>query len=367
MSIAKFGTKILDDQDLGLWSGRIPVDLPDEAGVPELHWKGGKLPLELALQMLAFFRFADKKWGGEAQVRLAYNPATREWKAVPLPQWIGTGMASDELPGPKRLGYRMTPEDEALRERMMKSLGEGYVLNGTAHSHCDAPAFASGGDTHDESTNAGLHLTMGRIHGEQVQVHGRVVFRGVKYKVNWEDWIDWELVGCSPAAALVSDAFFFIPPAKLPEFPGHWIDACLEKPKPPPRVETAFDDRKSESWKTIDRRNSRAWKTVDNIDDFYGEYLESGKFGAENLAEAEAVILRATRSKELALFVRETLEDAGFDDPLEIQYELEDRFQDLLSAASDVADLLDVPVGYVLGELAKSHQTNLLEEEPLFV
>ena len=214
--------KLLARQDLGLWTGLIPVEMPPAADSPEIRWRGGKLPLRLILQLLAFFRHVNKTHRSEAQARLAYNPATREWRALVLPQHVGTGMVSNELKHPT------AAEQEQKNLILEAGLEGGFMLCGTAHSHCDSGAFASYTDDNDEITQTGLHFTLGKVSGFGPELHGRVVFRGVKYAIDWSDWVaEWP-----ETRDPKRDSFHLNLPKDypLPDYPELWTKACLVKP-----------------------------------------------------------------------------------------------------------------------------------------
>ena len=216
------GGKLVSLQDLGLWKGHIVASVPPLA-TPVLRWLGAPLGMEIWCQLAAFFRHANKTWHSEAQARLAYNEATREWKAVVMPQFVGTGMTSNET----------TWQHREQREAVLaRELADGFVFNGTAHSHCNGSAFASGVDSNDEITQTGLHFTLGHVNAERLDVHGRVVFRGICYKIDWRDWFpDW------PDELEPSDErFTFVLPSPFNEagFPQAWLEACHKEEAPKP-------------------------------------------------------------------------------------------------------------------------------------
>lgn len=224
--LALAGTRLLVPQTLTCWDGQIAKDVPPAGSSPYLRWKGAPLPRALLAEIAAFFRHANETWRSEAQVRLAYNAATGEWRAAALPQTIATGMASKEIKFPDAA-------QAALREKILSGLhAGGFTLNGTIHSHCDCSAFASSEDERDESTQTGLHVTMGHVSSDEVELHGRVVLRGVRYPVHWEDWLEGV-----PAPARTDKIGLAVPKAEGVSFPAEWLEACHLPPPPPVRVE----------------------------------------------------------------------------------------------------------------------------------
>ena len=216
---------VLSFQDLGLWKGEIATDLPPAGSSPELRWTGAPIPMGIWRQLAGFFRHANATWKSEAQARLFYKAETKEWKVVVAPQRVGTGMYSGELKG-----YSLDAEKSALRSRIFAE-ADGFLPNGTMHSHCDCSAFQSGTDHEDEVSQPGIHVTLGRISSDKVHVHGRVSLRKVLYPVVWTDWFpDWP-EGLDPRR----DEFDL----ELPEgtdlsFPKEWLDACFPYAAPPP-------------------------------------------------------------------------------------------------------------------------------------
>ena len=215
---------VLSFQDLGLWKGEIATDLPPAGSSPELRWTGAPIPMGIWRRLAGFFRHANATWKSEAQARLFYKAETKEWKVVVAPQRVGTGMYSGELKG-----YSLDAEKSALRARIFAE-AEGFLPNGTMHSHCDCSAFQSGTDHEDEVSQPGIHVTLGRISSDKVHVHGRVSLRKVLYPVVWTDWFpDWP-EGLDPRR----DEFDL----ELPEgtdlsFPKEWLDACFPYVAPP--------------------------------------------------------------------------------------------------------------------------------------
>ena len=219
--------RVLAPQKLGHWSGLLGVDAPPLAGGdPLIRWDGAKLPMDLWLKLASFFRHASETWRSEASARLVYSAERDEWKAVVVPQWVATGMDSDELKGTD-----LTPERAALRQAAFDEAGPGFLSMGTIHSHHLGSAFQSGKDRVDELGQPGVHITFGRVTSDEIHVHGRASFRGVLYRIDWRDWFPGWPEGLDPEAP----AFDFDVGAEFaPSFPAEWLDRCFVPPPPPP-------------------------------------------------------------------------------------------------------------------------------------
>lgn len=93
--------------------------------------------------ILSFFRLVYEKFDkSEAWVYLGYNPATKQFKVIPVKQEVAPS-AAHQLESPE--------------------VPDGFKLVGTCHSHGDMSAFHSGADDKDQSDFDGIHITFGTI------------------------------------------------------------------------------------------------------------------------------------------------------------------------------------------------------------
>jgi hypothetical protein len=232
--------KLLEEQDLGLWKGDIVTFLPAEPN-PVIRWTGAKIPYSVLEECLAFFRYGEDKWNSEVQVRMFYNPEGEgTWKAQAFPQWTSTGMTTKEIDTSSKT-YDVTDEHRELRAKIMVELDEaGFLPNGTNHSHCSSGAFQSSVDHADEVNQPGVHLTMGCVTSDNVEIHGRVSFRGVLYEIVYQDWVQMEnQEPLTPIKLLNWHVPYEKDKEKLKEaFPKQWLDCCFEKVYAP--VKTGF-------------------------------------------------------------------------------------------------------------------------------
>lgn len=123
----------------------------------------GKIPLSLWRTIASFFRKVHQEEKSEAQVRLFYSDTTRQWKACAFPQEKNSGMTTKELKDHEDYG--------ALMSEMLE--GGLYYQWGTIHSHCDVSAFQSGTDKSDEESSPGIHITIGKIISDKIDLHVR--------------------------------------------------------------------------------------------------------------------------------------------------------------------------------------------------
>lgn len=180
----KYKNTIVEKDDLGLWEGDIAPILDEQKEV-DIRWKGAKIPGSIILECLKWFRMVDQKYSSEAQARLLYNAETQEWGWLAYPQYVTAGLYSQEITPAECNDEQQKMRDDASKDAFDK----GFREAGTIHSHCDAGAFASGTDDKDEISQNGIHITLGKINDEAVEIHGRVVFRKIKYNIHWNDWI----------------------------------------------------------------------------------------------------------------------------------------------------------------------------------
>jgi hypothetical protein len=217
--VKQYHGKLVACEDLGLWEGDVAPIL-DEVDAVDLRWKGAKIPPRILWECLAWFRLVNEKYESEAQARLGYNPKTGEWCWKAFPQYVVAGLYSKEIPADE-----LTEEQRAMRLRATKEMADGgFMEAGTIHSHCDAGAFASGTDDQDEISQNGVHITLGKISSDRPEIHGRVVFRKIKYPIHWEDWLD-------SAPADIPESFHFnVKDAAIDK--ERLMGLCFERPKP---------------------------------------------------------------------------------------------------------------------------------------
>lgn len=315
--------KLVARQTMGPWEGQIVDDVPKLGEKDlELRWRGAKVPKSLWLQMLGFFRYAEARWKCEAQVRLYHDPATGEWKAAALPQWIATGMESDEIKS-----YELDAAKTELRNKALASVA-GLTAAGTAHSHCNGTAFQSGKDRRDEISQPGLHVTYGRVSGGKIHLHGRVCLRKLFYPIHWADWFpDWS----AETVSRVDDFEWEIPADADLSFPEEWLACCFEKPAPVPRWHAERDPfpGREAGWDWDQMASPSADDAVE--DDM-----------SEALRECEEA-LKATGDPEFEKWALDALREKAAD-PTETTWGLLDAADEMLRARETLLDAADCTV-----------------------
>jgi hypothetical protein len=143
--------------------GFFPLEYVELKEDPCLQVNVGKMSLSLWRTIAAFFRKVNKDEKAEAQVRLFYSDEKKQWKAHAFPQKKDTGMTTKELGDHPQFNAQM---EEVLENGV-------YYQWGTIHSHCNAGAFQSGTDKSDETSSPGLHITMGKIGEQKIDLHSR--------------------------------------------------------------------------------------------------------------------------------------------------------------------------------------------------
>lgn len=277
--IRKYRSNLVSKEDLGLWEGDIAPIL-DEAKEVDLHWKGGKIPARILWECLAWFRKVNEKYSSEAQARLGYNPETKEWCWTAFPQYVVAGLYSKEIPTDE-----LTAEQNAMRLRATKEMADGgFMEAGTIHSHCDAGAFASGTDDKDEISQNGIHITLGNISSEQPEIHGRVVFRKIKYTIHWEDWLN-------NAPADLPESFHF-PAQDAAIDEERLMGLCFENSKP--SLSAFMSQRPSGGWSRYGGGRSyggrsdwedRDWDYPDGYGDRPGRSDRASDYSLEEFAD----------------------------------------------------------------------------------
>jgi len=170
--------KLYQHETNSVFEGMFPVkdNTLEEVKQLELHWTGEFIPLDVWKSIIAFFRWGFSEFNSEQTVRLYYHKEKKEWKVWAFPQEC-RGLAVREI---KNEDYT----------RQLEAIGEGFLPMGSVHHHCNISAFQSGTDNDDEVDSDGLHITVGQLDKQQLDIHGRVVFRKTFYPVEWCDWFD---------------------------------------------------------------------------------------------------------------------------------------------------------------------------------
>ena len=191
----------IQKQTMSCYSGDLSAKLTAKTNKDlEIHWEAAPIPLLMWRQITAFLKWAYDEHNCEAQVRLAYNPDTREWRTAVLPQTIMLGLASKEFEVDKD---RETAFQEA-------GINDGFGFVGTVHQHCAASAFQSGTDHADELKQPGFHVTLGHLNTKKADWHSRASFCGIMYpEVNDSEWLPYDM-----------DEVLSL--ENLPEFPAIW-------------------------------------------------------------------------------------------------------------------------------------------------
>jgi hypothetical protein len=180
---------------------------PKPAKDLEFRWVAEPIPLQTWRILTSFLKWAYDEHKCEAQVRLAYNETTKEWRIGVLPQTIMAGLASKEY------------ETDKDREKCFDEAGinDGFAFVGTVHQHCNAAAFQSGTDHADELKQPGFHVTLGHLTKDMADYHSRGSFRGVMYpEVNDTDWLPYD------KKAILSLK-------NLPDFPEEWKERLKKR------------------------------------------------------------------------------------------------------------------------------------------
>ncbi len=165
-------------KDGGLVQATVRVDGIPFLGelTPTVNLRLPKLPPELVVRTLLFFRRVYQQYTSEAAVLLHYAAAEQVyWLHCPRQRVSSTSVAY------------------SAGERI-----DGYQLVGSIHSHASMAAFHSGLDSWDERYFDGLHITMGRmdqpyftmscsgvVNGQRFYLAPDSVVAGIK-EVDWQ-------------------------------------------------------------------------------------------------------------------------------------------------------------------------------------
>ena len=147
----------------------------------KFNWTGPKISAAMWSEVMAFFEWTQSTERSEAQVRLFVHPV-HGWRAWAFPQVGGTGMTSREE-------GMDTPESALQRQRFSEH--EGWIYWGTVHHHCTASAFQSGTDEANESSQEGLHITIGHMDKPNRDIHCRMYLKQHRFEPMMENF--WQI------------------------------------------------------------------------------------------------------------------------------------------------------------------------------
>ena len=184
-----------------------------------LDYHGPKFEPLMWQQVLAFFRWTFQSSQSESQVRLYVNVPLGRWAAWAFPQAAGTGLTARELAVPE------SPEAAVARFAAWGTEPSGdWRYFGTVHHHCAASAFQSGTDEANEQSQAGLHLTVGRLDAERYDLHARFYLNGHCFAPDLSRFwpLDPELAEQLPVALHDALARFQMGAPSDVEFPAEW-------------------------------------------------------------------------------------------------------------------------------------------------
>ena len=185
--IVQFGDKLFEQFECDFMKA-FHETAPSKVTNVGVEWTGGRIPMALWAQIVAFFEYTQRTYQCESQVRLYYNPTTKQWAAWAFPQRISTGLFTQEI----------TDETGEIAERRDRERAQFPASQweelGTVHHHCTSSAFQSGTDSEDEKNRTGFHITVGHVTSPRYSLHSRFTFKKGKshvfHQVKYSDFFE---------------------------------------------------------------------------------------------------------------------------------------------------------------------------------
>jgi len=141
---------------------------------PTPTWKGAKIDLQNWYKFVTFCLASQKKNKAEAMVLFFYDENKEDWHLWAPPQET-QGMTVNVTEG----------QDYDEQRTQLPPL-----MFGSGHHHCTSSAFQSGTDHEDEIDKEGIHVTLGNLDKQILDIHCRIIVRGVSYDVPASDVIE---------------------------------------------------------------------------------------------------------------------------------------------------------------------------------
>jgi PRTRC genetic system protein A len=126
-----------------------------------------KIPGPVFAKIYSFFKEVYKEFYSECVALLYYNPKTKKYK---------TFIPNQEVSGAS-LDY--------VKDRTFKD----HVLMCSIHSHASMSAFHSGTDSDDEKSFDGLHITLGKMNQDVIDISASIVANGTRFMVDPLDYV----------------------------------------------------------------------------------------------------------------------------------------------------------------------------------
>lgn len=167
-------------------------------------YTGPKITRETWAPVLSFLRWVNDTTHSEAQVRMFVNEKEGLVAFWAFPQEARTGMSAREI-----------ANDAAAVQRAQ--FGADWQYFGTTHSHCSAGAFQSTTDEANESSQDGLHITIGHLDKKKLDLHSRFYRQGDLYEVDLAQFWD------------IGDALSLCPPSLRSVLPDNAEDLIAKQ------------------------------------------------------------------------------------------------------------------------------------------
>jgi len=130
-------------------------------------WKGAKIDLLNWYQFVSYSLSTFEEHGAESMTLFFYDEDDKEW-------------------------FLWSPPQETAGMTVKVTLGKEYdeqrkllppLMFGSGHHHCTTSAFQSGTDHGDEIEKEGIHVTLGNLDENILDIHARIIVRGVSYDI----------------------------------------------------------------------------------------------------------------------------------------------------------------------------------------
>jgi len=161
---------ILLKKKVGLMESISKVDkisiLGDLKPYAKLHIE--KIPGPVFGKIYSFFKEVYKEFYSECVALLYYNPKTKKYKTYIPNQEVSSASV------------------DYVKNKTFKD----HMLMCSIHSHASMSAFHSGTDSDDEKNFDGLHVTVGKMNQDTLDISASIVANGSRFIVNPLDYID---------------------------------------------------------------------------------------------------------------------------------------------------------------------------------
>ena len=248
-------------------------------------WTGPRIDVAKWREVQAFFRYVNNTYKSEAVCRIFINNKLGTWAFWAFPQEVKPGLEALEVDGGELR--------QAQRAQFRNS--EGWEAFGSIHSHCNASAFQSGTDRKDESTNDGIHVTIGRVSDPKMDMHWRISMSGQSFDIKdiSDIWPEFPALNSLSLPVDMLNKIVEHDACKAPDpeqsFPNEWKENLIPKEHLPAVYQSGTGSYQASDGSKVYVPTKSPGLTTGSPREYYGGYGYGVKSGGSEKEKDDSV------------------------------------------------------------------------------